>query len=363
MISRHPRSIHHGMPLVAALFVALGCSTEAVPPSVAQRPAATAPTLVPPGVPFPKGVFPNLNATGQVAGSSVDLSTLLGHKPVLFCYWIPGYKRSEETLQRLDALVLELGTERIALLSVVKRQPGRDTDVVRERIAALGLKAPVLDDNDFVLGRQLGVQSVPNMALIDVEGRLRLGNAATLTQSLEYKLDVQGAIRRAAENGKVGTYGHLDRYYPVQELVGTRCPDFTAPHLLTDVEQRWSRMHDSEKLNVIVFWKVDCPHCRHALPEINAWLQKHPGSINLISAAMVDNPTVKTKTREFCAANQFVFPTLSVDPKISEQFLVTSTPTILIIRPDGVIDSVLLSDQADFGRTMEQKRREVLGAS
>jgi hypothetical protein len=40
-------------------------------------------------------------------------------------------------------------------------------------------------------------------------------------------------------------------------------------------------------------------------------------------------------------------------------FNVTSTPTILIIGPDGIIEKVLLSSAQDFSRAMQEKQREL----
>ena len=42
---------------------------------------------------------------------------------------------------------------------------------------------------------------------------------------------------------------------------------------------------------------------------------------------------------------------------IASLYQITSTPTIVVIRPDGVIDSVILNSDQDFGKTMEQKKK------
>jgi thiol-disulfide isomerase/thioredoxin len=109
-----------------------------------------------------------------------------------------------------------------------------------------------------------------------------------------------------------------------------------------------------------VVWSVDCPHCRQSLPEIDAWVKEHPNAVNVVSAAFVDDDATETKTREYCSSNAFAFPTLvDRDRSAREQFRVTSTPTIVIIRPDGVVDSVLLTGYGDFGATIEKKRSEL----
>jgi thiol-disulfide isomerase/thioredoxin len=315
--------------------------------------------VVMPGDKFVAGSFDNLNAAeGQPA--SVDLALVIGRKPVVLYYWIAGNKLAEEILTELDTLRTELG-ESVAIYGVAVPRPDRPAQVIEARLRELRVAMPVLSDDAYEIGSKLAVRSIPHLSIVDGSGRLRLTNGASLRQGIEYKMDVEAAIRRVARSGALGTYGMLPRYHPVTELIGTECPDFAAPQIDTNVERRWHEMLDRHKLNVLVFWSVDCPHCRQSLPEIDAWIKKHPGAVNVVSAAFVDNATTETKTREYCTTNAFAFPTLmDKDQSAREKFRVTSTPTIVIIRPDGVVDSVLLTGYGDFGATIEKKRSELI---
>jgi hypothetical protein len=159
------------------------------------------------------------DAPGQPA--TVDLAAYLGKKPIVFFYWMAGNQRSEKILQDTQAVVDKAGADKVAFLSVASAAFG-STDVgpVKERIVALKLKTPVLNDEGFRVLQELNVHAVPNIAIVDADGKLRMSNGGSLTQSLEYKLDVEGAIRRLASTGRIGTYGALSTYYPVTELVG-----------------------------------------------------------------------------------------------------------------------------------------------
>lgn len=314
---------------------------------------------VPFGEILPPAKYRNLNpAAGP---ESFDLGSVLGRKPFVLYYWIPGNPRADEVFQELQSIVQTQGTDKVALIGVVLLRPERGIEYVNMGVEKLGLQVPILEDPDFKIGQQLRVQSVPNISIVDVEGRLRLTNGASLAQDLEYKMTVRTAVERVAQKGSIGTYGYLDRYYPVNELVGKQCPDFKAPLLSNKIEQRWSSMLDDSKLNVLIFWSVDCPHCRESLPEINDWLKKNPDGINVVSAAKVTGDASETRTREFCEVNAFAFPTLmDQDLRIAELYRVTATPTILVIRPDGVIDSVLMAEAGKVAQTLEQKKRELL---
>lgn len=332
---------------IAAILALTAVHAQQKPP-VAQVSAASF------GEPFPAAIYGNLNS--QAGGpEKIDLAQDLGTRSVVLFYWVAGHPRADALFGQLQTLVDELGADKLALYGVAMPQAGRDATAIAARLAELGIKVPVLDDEGFRIGQQLRVQSVPNVTVIDRGGRLRLTNGASLSQVLGYEMDVSKVIRRAAEKGSLGTYGFLDRYYPVNEMIGKKCPDFTAPLLSNKVEQRWSSMLSPEKLNVLIFWSVDCPHCRKTLPEINTWLKTNSEGVNVISAAMVPNDAVRTKTKEYCDLNGFVFPTLIDDAEISMLYQVTATPTILLIRPDGVIDSVL-SPTADFGTAVDETR-------
>jgi len=348
-----------------ACVAALGCAPEAGSaeqgsgaraPSASKAPATDPVPAARFGDKFPAGSYANLNRRPNQP-PRVDLAREIGTRPVILYYWIAGNPRADEMFGALNALVGELGRDKVALYGVVMRRSERDDAAIASRVGEMSLDVPILDDPGFEIGQRLRVQSVPNLSILDREGSLRLTNGASLDQDLEYKMTVRSAVRRVAETGTLGTYGYLDRYYPVKELVGRKCPDFKAPLVSTSVEQHWSTMLRDDRVNVLIFWSVDCPHCRSSLPEINQWLKTNTTWVNVVSAAQITSDATRVKTKEFCDLNGFVFPTLiDQDLQIAQLYQVTSTPTILIIRPDGVIDSVVLDSHADFGKTIEQKK-------
>jgi protein-disulfide isomerase len=119
-----------------------------------------------------------------------------------------------------------------------------------------------------------------------------------------------------------------------------------------------------DKVNVLIFWSVDCPHCKTSLPKLNDWLKGHSAGMNVISAARVTDSATQTRTAEYCRISGFTFPTfVDKDMQIGATYQVISTPTVVVIRPDGVVDSVLLSGETDLGAALEAKKREILKSS
>jgi thiol-disulfide isomerase/thioredoxin len=338
--------------IVALLFACL------VLPATAQQPERLPP--VPPGQPFPAGVFNNLNA-GETGPASIDLSQVLGKKPVVFYYWIAGNKRSEDVFLELKQLTAELPADRLAFFGVAVPRPGLGADQIRARLQALGITMPVLEDEGFRIGQRLQVSTVPNISVVDAGGILRLANGGSPRQVLGYQLDLAKAIRATAETGKLMTHGYLDPYFPARELEGLTAPDFKATQLSDNVERRWHSLLASDKVNVLIFWSVNCPHCRKSLPQISKWLEENPEGVNVVSCASVDDAATRAKTKEFCELSDFSFKTLYDEgSEIADLYKVTTTPTIVIIQPDGKVESVIVSGHTDFGTTIEQKKRELL---
>jgi thiol-disulfide isomerase/thioredoxin len=348
----------------AVALLAFACHAQSAPTAPAAPTAPPNFVKVPPiqfSEPFPPAKFANLNTSpGQPA--TVDLLTYLGKKPIVFVYWMAGNPRAEKILQDTAAVVDAAGKDKVALLAVASPVYG-STDVtpIKTRSQALKLAMPVLYDEGFRVLQQLDVHAVPNISIVDGTGRLRLANGSALKQTLEYKLDLETAITRLATTGKIGTYGPLPQYYPVNELVGQKCPDFSAPTLTDPTTKPFSSMLQPDKLNVLVFWSVDCPHCKAAMPKLNEWLKDHPEGMNVITAARVTDDATQKRTAEYCRLSGFVFPTLvDKDLEIAGRYNVISTPTIVIIRPDGVIDSALTSGEIDIGLALQARKQQLL---
>ncbi len=335
-------------------------TTLALSPAMAQASARVGPVEF--GDVFPSAQLQNFNAgAGGVAG--IDTSRVIGKRPVVLFYWIAGNPTADSAFLELQALADEIGPAKLVLYGVATERPGLGREQIVQRLRELKIHVPVLNDVGFKIGEQLQVRQVPSISILDSEGKLRLANAGSLRQPLEYKLDIQGAIERVSSGATLGTYGQMPRWYPVKELVGKQCPDFEAPVLGNGEITRWSTMIDPEKVNVLMFWSVDCPHCREALPELNEWLKSNPDGINIVGAASINDEANRVKTQEFCEGKQFVFTNLvDENRQIMDQFGVVSTPTFVIMGPDGVIDSVHLSGESGLEEKLEAKMKELLGA-
>lgn len=341
-----------------AVVVALAAASSAS--SAPKSPSTT--VLAEFGGPFPAATLRNANAAAG-GTAQIDLATDLGKRAIVLVYWIPKHTRSEQQL--LEAQKRLAGRESTAVLyGVVAVGPGLSAETVGARAKEIGIRVPVLADEGFKIGQQLAVQAAPAIAVIDRYGRLRLANGGSLLQTIEYKMTVADALARVASTGELGTYGSLPRYEPAFELVGKQAPDFSAPSVTDGIVYRWSKLLDPNKLNVLVFWAIDCPHCRKSLPEIGQYIRGNPPGVNVVTVARCDNDAMRTKTREFVSLNGLPMATLAdINSSVAEAYNVTGTPTAFVIRPSGIVESILPQGAENFAAQVEAKKKSLLPAT
>ena len=190
---------------------------HAAAPSAPPAPSAPAQAITF-GDKFPGGVFENVNA-GVGGPASINLGEVIGRKPIVFCMWSMGHHRSEQVFQELQALVQEVGPQKVALYGVLPEGSTKDRDGVRQRLQEMKIAVPVLLDSNYKFVYGLGVLRPPFIAVLDKDGMLRLGGGSSLKQTLEYKMTLEDGIRRVAATGSLGTYGMLRDYYPAVEMV------------------------------------------------------------------------------------------------------------------------------------------------
>lgn len=109
-----------------------------------------------------------------INSDQLTLEKLRG-RVVLVEFWTFGYYNCRNTLPSVkawDALYRERG-----LTIVGVHTPETDTeyslDTVRKEVPALGIKYPVVTDNDYKIWKAYGVEAWPTIVVLDKQGRIR----------------------------------------------------------------------------------------------------------------------------------------------------------------------------------------------
>jgi len=128
--------------------------------------------------------------------------------------------------------------------------------------------------------------------------------------------------------------------------------DFTLP----DLEGRPVRLADFRGKTVIIdFWATWCPPCIFQVPELNTFWKSHEsaGEVMVIGVAVdVEGAEV---VKPWAEEQGVAYPLVIGDEDIARDFGAMGFPTLVIVRPDGSIESrhVGLIESAELEELVE----------
>ena len=345
-----------------ALLMAIALPLPAGPASAAEPAAPIAPILPGAVASFPaqvKVVGPT--ATGGTAPELVpfDLAAAMKGKPTVILYWAAEHEFATEVTKDLGAWIK--GQPGLSLVSVVPPQARSTPAEVREKATRLGLTGPIVwDDEALTLANMLRVRTVPHIAFVDATGRLQLSGAMSLRHEVQPATTpptpattLAAYLERAARGGPAPTVAQLGLYRPVTEMIGRPFVDFTLNRVSENTSLRFSDQIAEGKLTLLVFWSVDCSHCKVELPILNDFYQRHQDKLNIVGVIRPGDTGLYQRTTDFVRLSNIRFPTV-VDQggKVWKDYKVQSTPTTLVVQPKGTIDTVLLGSDVNLDQEL-----------
>jgi thiol-disulfide isomerase/thioredoxin len=161
--------------LAAALYVA-------APSSQSLAPARN-------GAPVPAPELPRLPASAWVNSPPLTLAALRG-RPVLVEFWTFDCSNCRATLPWLVRMHAQYGPKGLQVISIhsPEFEHERDAAAVARHVRELGIRYPVLIDNDFAYWNALGNRFWPAFYLVDPQGRIvdrRIGELHTGQRSAD----------------------------------------------------------------------------------------------------------------------------------------------------------------------------------
>ncbi|MFQ5719353.1 MAG: TlpA family protein disulfide reductase [Acidobacteriota bacterium] len=323
-----------GIAIVAVLLAQTG-----LPPAA---PAA-------PGQPFP--ALTDLSAVGP-DGELVDFDLAATGKDnyLLIFYWVAGHGISEDNLVAMQNWVH--AHEKVSLVSVVPPR-GKTAKQVRERATALGVDVPIIWDDGYRVQRTVRASQVPHITLLDPGRTVRVSGAASPHHTISPGTTFADYLTRAIAGKGSPTITRVPRYYPVTELVNGPFPDFVLDEVPSHKSLRFSDRVTDGKLTLLVFWSPDCGHCKKELPLLNDYFKSHRSALNIVGIVKMRDAGFRQRTSDFIRANDLQFPTVSDETEDTwDAYKVVTTPTTVVVTPDGKIDTVLLGSGVDLDKEL-----------
>jgi len=278
---------------------------------------------------------------------SLDLGADLGKRPVVFVYFLLGYSISEQILAEVSQFVESEVPGKVALYPVVRLGARNGVADLAARMDELGIKRPVIVDTDSVIQHTTGAGVVPHITLVDSEGYVDFEGASSLKQTIFEKVDVREAIRIAARGQEPPTVFRLMQYYPVNDFIGEKYKDIELKEYKTDRAFRFSNHVGPGKVTAIFYWSPRCPYTRKMIPGIVAAYRHYAGGkLDMISVVRDGTPA---EVDEFVNVHDVKFPILEdPDHAFTSLYRVVATPTLILVGPDGTIDSVYTSGNINY---------------
>lgn len=307
---------------------------------------------------------------GEAITSPLEIGGPALKRPVVICYFIVGEPLGEQTLLDLQTLAQGELKGKIDLYGATRVGVKLSEVEVAKRLLLLSVSIPVVVEEALELGSALWVTSAPSISLIDAMGVLRITDAKGLHQAVGPDLTLAQAMRNAAAGKPVPTAGKLPRYYPANEMVGRKCPDFilkqfegTASMKLSDV---LARNNGREKrVTVLFFWHPNCKHCKKIMPGIVSGYSSYSRYLDIMSVTDLKNADEERNATDTIRVHKLTFPVLKDEGRrISDLFKVVSTPTVFFIKPDGTVESVYTrTDEINYLAVFSAKIQSILGVT
>lgn len=297
---------------------------------------------------------------GAETVESLDLGADLGKRPVILVYFLLGHSVSEQVLGEVARFVDTEVPGKVALYPVVRLGLRNGLEELASRLELLGVERPVILDSDALIQKTAGAGVVPHITLIDSEGYVDFEGASSLKQPIFEEVDVREAIRIAARGEEPPTVFRLLKYFPVNDFIGEKFKDLELKDYASSRPLRFADHVGAGKVTAIFYWSPTCPYTRKAMPGIVAAHRQFAGSkLDLISVVRDGTPA---EVGDFAEAHGIAFPILAdASHAFTSLYRVVSTPTLIFIGPDGVIDSVYTSGNVNYYPIFATRIEKILG--
>jgi thiol-disulfide isomerase/thioredoxin len=113
-------------------------------------------------------------------------------------------------------------------------------------------------------------------------------------------------------------------------------PDFTLP----DLQGNPVRLADFRGKTVIIdFWATWCPPCEFQVPELNALQEAHAAAGDVVVLGVAVDVEGVDVVAPWCDEKGVEYTMLIGDDDLARDFGAMGFPTLVVVRPDGTIDS------------------------
>jgi peroxiredoxin len=291
---------------------------------------------------------------GSEKASDLDLSTEIGKRPVVFAYFLFTSPVSEEVMTEVLRFVDQEARDKVSVYPVTRLGKRYEITELVEKMRLYRIDRPVIVDEDGKLQSALGVGVVPAISLVDKEGILCVVRGSTLRQSVLDEVTIAEAIRMAARGEEPPIVRMMEPRSPAEDLVGEKYRNFILPDRLSGAQLKLADHVGPGRVTALFYWSPEDRISSTKVPGVQAaWKTYRDRYLDVVSIARGADAAA---IRKFAEQQKIDFPILNDRAqRFTTLYRVVSTPTLIIIGPDGIIESVSTSDRANYFAILQAK--------
>ncbi len=112
------------------------------------------------------------------------------------------------------------------------------------------------------------------------------------------------------------------------------------------------------KTVIIDFWATWCPPCEFQVPELNAFFEAHQANEDIAVYGLSIDEGESEAVAKWVQEKGVRYPILMASEDLARQYGAMGFPTLVVIRPDGTVDSrhVGLIERSDLDEALARSR-------
>lgn len=353
------RGVRSQVLAAAVLLFATAAGAADQPPGKTKAEVSSAPApqnLL--GERFPGHVVKVLRP-GSEKATDLDLSAEIGKRPVVFAYFLFTSPVSEEVMTEVLRFVDQEVKEKVSVYPVTRLGKRYEITELTEKMRLYRIDRPVIMDEDGKLQSALGVGVVPAISLVDKDGILCVVRGSTLRQSVLDEVTIAEAIRKAARGEQPPIVRMMETRSPAEDLIGEKYRNFILTDRRSGASLKLADHVGPGRVTALFYWSPDDRISSTKIPGVQAaWKTYREKYLDVISIVRSAEAGAVAK---FAEQQGIDFPILEDRAqRFTTLYRVVSTPTLIVIGPDGIIDSVSTSEKANYFALLQAKVHAML---
>ncbi len=283
-------------------------------------------------------------------GGEVDLG-YVGH-PYVLCFFVAGRSEDGDELEYLRDMLKNKKFRDYEMIMITRGKDDREKTLARDFMKKRNIKGTLLFDSKSLVARRLGTLQFPSFFIVDGDGALQSIGLNSVNSTLR-KRTFEEFLAMVADGKTIPFIDMIPMNEASKEanaLIGKKAPDFGIP----DQNGEMHSLSDYRGKNLILmYWGLDCPHCRRELPKMENFYKNNEAGYNvkILSVTRTGNDANKKRLKELIMQNMLTFPVLEdAAGKVMVDYGVKFVPAIYFINEKGVVVDFLSGEAAYFSQ-------------